>query len=204
MRIVMLGDGGHAAALSQFVMVNWWVTDDTKVEPDDQVVIGVGDLVTRRKLFEKFAPRVKAVWAPGVRLPTSPGRGFQFLTGVIVSVGCRIGDNVLVNTGAQIDHDCTIGHHCVIAPGAILCGGVTLGEACFVGAGAIIVEGVTLEPETFVPAGTLVVGPDDFRMPVRMVQPREAADILEQAHMEGCAQAYESARHRLHPDPQPR
>lgn len=202
MRIVMLGDGGHAAALSQFVMVNEWITDDTKVEPDDQVVIGVGDLATRRKLFEKFAPRVKAVWAPGVWLPTSRGRGFQFLSGVIIPLRCRVGDNVLINTGAQIDHDCTIGDHCVIAPGAILCGGVTLGEACFVGAGAIIVEGVTLEPDTFVPAGTLVVGPSDFRMPGHVVRDRGAGQAAEPAPKLDTATG--AAGHGLHPDPQPR
>ena len=152
---VILGNGGHARAIDpKGVFRHLDALDDV---PDDvYVIIGVGDIDTRRKLYKRFMPRV-------VEWP--------YMSDAIVHETASIGVNVLFNTGAQVDHDCEIGDHCVISPGAILCGGVKLGEACFIGAGAIIVENVELAPETFVPAGTLVCGPDDFRKPQRVVRP---------------------------------
>ena len=161
-RTVILGAGGHARALMdgifhtrgrEFVMTE----NNADVRPDDEVWIGVGDIATRKRLYGLFGHRL-------------PDNGIQIMRGAVVYDSAKLGANVLVNTGAQIDHDCVIGDHCHIGPGAVLCGGVTLGEACFVGAGAIIVNGVDLADETFVPAGTLVCGPDDFRMPVRVVR----------------------------------
>ncbi len=157
---VIIGDGGHARVLQSLVGFPMLGPGDD-VPEDCRVVIGVGEHAKRRELFLKYRDRVAGVSKHGDTAP----RGFQRMCGAIVQPGCSIGENVLVNTGAQIDHDCRIGNHCTISPGAILCGGVTLGEGCFVGAGAIIIQGVTLEPDTFVPAGALVVKANDFRLP---------------------------------------
>lgn len=167
----VLGDGGHGRLISLLTGADCLGIDDP-VPPGAEVFIGVGDLDLRRRLFEEFGNRVlgmldeSAIIASDARV----GFGLQAMPRSYVSVGCRLGVNVLLNTGAQIDHDCTIGDHCVLAPAAVLCGGVTLGDGCFVGAGAIILQEVTLEPGTFVPAATLVVGPYDFRRPQRMVR----------------------------------
>ena len=179
--VAILGRGGHARVLARILAVPgglMGVVEPPMIGKGEDVpavgglAIGVGDVGTRRVLYETFQSRIISVWAPDVKVSMYVGgmRGTQYMRGVIIERSARIERNVLVNTGAQIDHDCTIGDHCVISPGAILCGNVTLGEACFIGAGAIIVQGVTLEPETFVPAGTLVVGPDDFRVPSRVVR----------------------------------
>ncbi|MGI9503589.1 MAG: hypothetical protein ACR2RE_11100, partial [Geminicoccaceae bacterium] len=169
LRVVILGAGGHAKALRHVlpytrVPVIKLIENDDEVRSSDQVYIGIGDQKKRRLLFEKFRDQI-------------PNRGVQIMGNTWIGPDVRIGNNVLVNTGAQIDHDCSIEAHCVIAPGAILCGAVTLGEGCFIGAGAIIVQEVTLEPDTFVPAGTLVVGSDDFRKPIRMVRDRGADQV---------------------------
>lgn len=178
MRLVILGEGGHAKHLYAQVrrLPGYDVimtSDDDIVRVDDQVLIGIGtDISKRRELFERFRDRTLQHLAlyRWTHDSVHVGWGSQLEVGTIIQSDTDIGDNVLVNTGAQIDHDCKIGDHCVISPGAILCGNVTLGEACAIGAGAIIVQGVTLEPETVIPAGTLVAGPDDFRVPQRMVR----------------------------------
>ena len=159
--IVILGTGGHARAMMEkWRLSHWWpfakfrmTNDDRDVPKNAQVVIGVGDVDDRRRLYKQFRSQI--------------GTGLQIMPGAIVYASATLGVNVLVNTGAQIDHDCNIGDHCVIGPGAILCGGVRLGEACAIGAGAIILQGVTLEAETKVPAGTLVVAGDEWRYPVK-------------------------------------
>lgn len=162
MRVVILGAGGHAKSFrhatpyTRVPVIDAMIENDDDVRPDDIVYLGVGDQKKRRALFKKFKNQI-------------PNHGVQIMGNVWIGPDVKMGDNVLVNTGAQIDHDCSIGAHSIIAPGAILCGGVTLGENCFIGAGAIIVENVTLEPETFVPAGALVCGQSDMRMPQRVV-----------------------------------
>lgn len=165
-RVVILGNGGHARALADtldiFNIV--FLENDDDVLPDDTVYIGVGDLETRIRLFERFRSQI-------------PGRGVQFMANVHVGPNCAIGDNVLLNTGSQIDHDCIIGNHSIVSPGAILCGGVELGESCFIGAGSIIVEGVELENGTFVSAGSLVVKQNDIRRSLRLVSDRTMEGI---------------------------
>lgn len=164
----ILGDGGHARELQSICGGKLLGKHDPV--PVADVVIGVGDIETRKRLYEENEPNCGAVvtgehvyWADAI----------QIMRGVTLCNGIRFGVNVLVNTGAQIDHDCIIGDHCVISPGAILCGNVTLGAECFIGAGAIIVQGVTLEPKTFVKAGTLVCGQDDMRVPQRLLSERD-------------------------------
>lgn len=190
MRTVILGDGGHAQALSDLTGVEVFITDDDEVQPDDVVLIGVGDIAARRRLYEKFKGQVGE-------------HGVQLMKGAIVYGSAVLGANVVVNTGAQIDHDCVIGSHCVIAPGAILCGGVMLGEACFIGAGAIIVEDVTLDPGTFVPAGTLCCGQDDFRKPIPMVREHGENYALVATHDTSLETRF-AIGHRVYSNPQPR
>ena len=199
MSSVILGDGGHARELRSFIHLPMLGKEDP-VPDDATVVIGIGDIERRRELYEQYEGRVANVF---FCLPPHVGQltAVQIMRGVIICNNARIGRNVLINTGAQIDHDCKIGDHCVISPGAILCGNVTLGEMCFVGAGAIIVENVSLEPNTRVPAGTLVCGQNDMRQPIRLLpngskfialSTTENPDIWEAAFGE-----------RVHPDAQP-
>ena len=167
--IVILGTGGHAQALKDhLVPVDALVraTDrDDDVLTGEEVMIGLGNIADRRRLFALHREKIR--WA-----------GRQIMKGAIVYDSAELGENVLINTGAQIDHDCIVGDHCVVGPGAILCGGVRLGEACGIGAGAVILQGVSLDEGTMVPAGSLVCGPDDFRKPVRMVR-RDGADLVD-------------------------
>lgn len=153
-RFVILGAGGHARCLQGILPYpTVLITNDDDVQPDDCVVIGVGDLHVRRRLFGRFREQVLSVDAGRRFVDLSPG--LQMMPGSIVMPNCTIGENVLINTGAQVDHDCNIGNHCHIAPGAILCGEVTVGEGCFIGAGAIVPEGETIPPGTFMKAGSV-------------------------------------------------
>lgn len=79
--------------------------------------------------------------------------GVQVMASAVVQPDSCVGENTIINTGAQVDHDCQIGAHVHIAPGAILCGGVWLGRGVFIGAGATILPGVRVEKDAVVGAG---------------------------------------------------
>lgn len=85
------------------------------------------------------------------------GAGCQLLPKAVVHTNARLGDHVLVNTGAIVEHDCVVGAHCHIATGAVLCGNVTIGEASHIGAGAVIRQGITIGAGALVAAGAVVV-----------------------------------------------
>ena len=170
--IAILGDGGHARSVTGALRKSRMLAEGEEPLPDDVLLVGVGDMETRVKLFNKYGrDRFTSVHAPYGNVITKEakmGPGTVLMRGVTLQPGCIIGDNVLVNTGAQIDHDCVIGDHCIISPGAILCGGVTLGKQCQIGAGAIILEGNNLDDGTKIPAGSLLVGLGDLRRPQRV------------------------------------
>ena len=42
------------------------------------------------------------------------------MAGVVINAGTKIGENVIINTGAIVEHDCIIDHHGHIATGARL------------------------------------------------------------------------------------
>ena len=89
------------------------------------------------------------------------GEGLQLISGGVIHPGCKLGDNVLVNTRASIDHDCIIGDHVHIAPGATLSGGVSVGEGAHIGSGATIIQGVTLGAGVLIAAGAVVTSDVD-------------------------------------------
>ena len=89
-RVVILGKGGHAKSLQH--VLSWadiLLENDDDVRPDDQVYIGVGDLETRRRLFEKFSAQI-------------PYRGVQQMGNTWVGPDVQTGVNVLINTGAPL------------------------------------------------------------------------------------------------------
>lgn len=130
-----------------------------------RLVNGIGSVrvpVLRRKLFESFKKsgyffervvHASAIIAPDVAM----AEGAQIMAGVVLQVGCRIGENVIINTRAAVDHDCVIGNHAHVSPGAILCGNVEVGEGSHIGAGATVIQGVRIGQGCMVAAGAVVI-----------------------------------------------
>jgi sugar O-acyltransferase (sialic acid O-acetyltransferase NeuD family) len=83
--------------------------------------------------------------------------GAQIMAGTIVQPGCRIGENVILNTGSRIDHDCRIDSHAHVAPGAVLAGNVRIESGAHVGAGATVIQGRKVGHSSIVGAGAVVV-----------------------------------------------
>ena len=108
------------------------------------------------------------------------GSGVLIQTGVYVTAGSVVEDDVFVGPGVQMANDDTMGRH---PPGEALAGPV-LRRACRIGAGVVLVPGVEIGSEAFVAAGAVVtrdVGPREVVMgvPARVVRQVGDEDLLE-------------------------
>lgn len=129
------------------------------------IAIGVGstkDNALRQSLFMN-ALRLGCV-VPTLKHPSAVVAqdvvikdGAQLMAGVIIQSGTTIGENTIVNTGAQVDHDCMVGGSVHICPGVVLSGGVTVGSEAFIGAGAVVIQGIRIGSKAVVGAGAVVV-----------------------------------------------
>ena len=181
--IIILGNGGHARVLQEALADRYRPNVIRKLDHDEHLgglqleskkygpqyiflVNGIGAMDPRIAMFEKWTARGfgfanvfhrKAVTPRvGTRLSGEFGMGVQVMAGAIIQPGCKIGNNVIINTRASIDHDCIIGDHVHTAPGAILCGGVTVGEGAFIGAGTTVLPGVKIGAGAVIGAASLV------------------------------------------------
>lgn len=122
--------------------------------------VGSSDL--RRELFLRFSAQsysFPTIVHPSAVVASSVsfGSGVQVLAGAVVQPGCRIRENVILNTRSSLDHDCTIGAHAHVAPGATLSGGVVVGEGAHIGTGASVIQGVEIGERSVVGSGAAVV-----------------------------------------------
>jgi acetyltransferase-like isoleucine patch superfamily enzyme len=108
------------------------------------------------------------------------GARVRIQTGVYVTSGTIVEDDVFLGPGVLTTNDHTMGRH---GPDAPLMGPV-FRRACRVGGGAVIAPGVVIGEEAFVAAGAVVtrdVGPRDVVMgvPARAVRRVPDADLIE-------------------------
>ncbi|MEX2514393.1 MAG: acetyltransferase [Cyclobacteriaceae bacterium] len=128
---------------------------------DHPLVLAIGDNATRKKLYQKYMGRAQfaTLIHPSAiisrRAHLEPGG--VILERAIVKVNCRLGKQVIVNTGASIDHDCVIGDFAHIAPQATLCGGIQVGEGTLVGANSTVLPNLKIGAWCKIGAGSLVL-----------------------------------------------
>jgi sugar O-acyltransferase (sialic acid O-acetyltransferase NeuD family) len=85
------------------------------------------------------------------------GEGCFVAPGSTITADVRIGNCVIINTGAIISHDCEIQDFCTISPGSILCGNVRVGESSYIGAGSIIREKIWIRDHVVLGMGSVVI-----------------------------------------------
>jgi sugar O-acyltransferase (sialic acid O-acetyltransferase NeuD family) len=128
---------------------------------DFQVVIGVGSIPARTRIFHKLE-EISVVLATIIDRTAVVRPSAQLEPGVIVaaqafiSSNTIIGRNSIVNVGACIGHDAQIGHHCIIDPHASLLGNVRLGSQIEVGTGASIYPGTRVGDNAKIAMGSAV------------------------------------------------
>jgi len=128
-------------------------------EPLAMITVAIGNNAVRKKVVSQTTHRFTNVIHPSSIISpyASLGHGNMILQGSIIQAQARIGNHVIVNTGAKVDHDCVLYDFVHIAPGVILCGCVEVGEGAFVGAGATVIPGKRIGAWTTIGAGSVVI-----------------------------------------------
>lgn len=123
-----------------------------------KAIVAIGNNQTRKRVAETVKHSFGEAIHPKAIMSKycSWESGSMIFAGAIVQPNARIGQHVILNTGAQVDHDCVVGHYAHIAPSATLCGTVHVGEGAFVGAGATVIPGIKIGRWAVVGAGTVV------------------------------------------------
>lgn len=132
---------------------------DATFAPEAAAVVAIGSNAMRRVVAGRTTHTFTNAIHPSAIISkyATLGQGNMLLHRTIIQAQSRIGNHVIINTGAQVDHDCVIGDYVHLAPGVVICGTVTIGEGAFIGAGAIIIPGRKVGAWATVGAGSVVI-----------------------------------------------
>ena len=129
-----------------------------------QVVLGIGDILARKRVAEFIAGKIGDRRFVSVIHPRAQqGRsvcikaGSMLLGQMSLTARIEVGQHVLINPGCTIAHDCTVGDFSNLSPSVSLAGNVTIGRECFLGTGAIVGPGVTIGDGAVIGAGSVVL-----------------------------------------------
>ena len=84
------------------------------------------------------------------------GMGTVVMHQAVINAGTFIGNNVIINTFANIEHDAIIGDQCHISTGVMLNGDCRVGESVFIGSQSVLANGITIGDDIVVGAGSFV------------------------------------------------
>lgn len=185
--LVMIGGGGHAAALAEILIkqkknivgvvapeltaghiifqdMERFLDDDDilKFRPADiRLVNGIGsmpykslreDVYTK---FKKLGYEFATVIANSALVSDYSilEYGVQIMDNCVVNIGCKVGENTIINTSTTVDHDCTIDAHCHLAPGSTLSGQVVIERNVHLATGVNVINNISIGRNTIVGVG---------------------------------------------------
>ena len=180
--LIIIGGGGHAksvADLAQKIGFNiigflddndavtemlgfnrlGAINDCEKYADSAKFVIGIGNNVVRRKIFETYKLEYQTLVHPSSVIGTDVviENGAVVMAGTVINADTKIGKQAIINTGAVVEHDCIIGEFTMVAPRATVCGFSKIGNNCWLGAGCVVNNVIDICDNTTVGSGGVVV-----------------------------------------------
>ena len=140
-------------------------SDDDLIKYDKQiaVVIAVGDVSLRKKLYELYSRNENVIFPniidPSVIMTGNPkiGIGNIICPGTVITVNVEIGSFCYINMSCTIAHEDIIEDYVSINPGCNLSGAVCIKSLTEIGTGTAIVQGVTIGSEVEEWSGSSVI-----------------------------------------------
>jgi len=138
---------------------------DTFSSENYEIVIAIGynNLKERWKIYRKVSGagyRIPHLIHPKAYVSESckVGEGVIIMTGAIVDINVKLAELVVLWPGVVVNHDSEINANTFLSPNSTICGFVTIGENCFLGAGAVVVDHMRVPEDSFIKAGRLFKG----------------------------------------------
>lgn len=120
------------------------VISPDELQPDDELLLALGNSAHRRTLAERFAGQpfasIRSRLA-NVSRSAELGEGAMICDFAVVNNSAVIGKHFQANTFAQVSHDCLIGDFVTLSPRVSVNGWVEIGDDVFIGSGAVIRNG---------------------------------------------------------------
>ncbi len=138
------------------------VKDYMRTSDDNRFVLGIGNPIIRRTLYEKFIKwggvpyTIVADNALIGNFQIEIGEGACILSNSIVESTVKIGQGTLINLNVTVTHDSQIGKFCEISPGVLILGHCIIGDEVFLGAGAVILPKRKIGHNAIIGAGAIV------------------------------------------------
>ncbi|MET4560634.1 acetyltransferase [Lysinibacillus parviboronicapiens] len=187
MKIVLIGDSGHAKVIKDIILANGdhivGILDDKYIDVFTENKIIKGPIMYLNELLKD--KKVKVIIAIGnnkvrkevvSRLNISKDRyitclhpsalvspsavienGTVVMPGAIINADVCVGMHSIINTNAVIEHDCLVEKFVHISPASVITGGVKIAEGVHLGASSSVIPLVKIECWTTVGAGAVVV-----------------------------------------------
>jgi sugar O-acyltransferase (sialic acid O-acetyltransferase NeuD family) len=126
------------------------------------LVLGIADPALRRNLVSRIVS--KKVSFPTLVHPAAItgaesnelGKGCVIQAGVIMTIGVKLADFVVVQGLTTIGHDVLLDDYTIVMPGCSISGNVQIGKGCLLGTGARILQGKSIGENTVIGAGAVV------------------------------------------------
>lgn len=128
---------------------------------EEGVFIGIGENKIRKIVFDSLTGIASFgdAYHPTAEIGYKVNLESMIMLGAysIVNPLVKLGNGVIINTGAIVEHECVIDDFVHIAPGAVLAGNVIVGECSFIGANSVVKQGVRIGKNVTIGAGTVVL-----------------------------------------------
>lgn len=130
----------------------------TDIQPDDSVLIAVGDPTTRKAIAERISGKPASFFAQGVFQghDVEIGEGAILCPQTMITCRARIGRHFHANIYSYVAHDCVIGDFVTFAPRVNCNGNVTIGDGAYIGTGAMLKQGITIGEGAVIGMGAVV------------------------------------------------
>lgn len=181
--IVVVGNGGHARAVSEVIRQLGWktiyftVTNDSGelssrnknvIEPPNDwssyFFVAIGDNKARQREYDDFLFRNKDAKSltiisaqSHVASTAKVDDGCVVMPFSSINAHSHVGRGCIVNTASIIEHDSYLGEFVSFAPGSVAGGGVRVGDFSTIGLGAVVSNDVTLGAECILGANSLLL-----------------------------------------------
>ena len=125
------------------------------------MVVAVSDPLVRQSVVERLS--INKYDFPSLIHPTCQtgvdnqiGKGCVLTAGVILTIGIKIHDFVIINLQSTVGHDVVLGSFSAIMPGCSISGNVKIGACTMMGTGARILQNITIGDHCRIGAGAVV------------------------------------------------